>query len=195
MVRIDRDLAERTLASLPLSSGPRTFADWWLSQIGIDGEPLPLEGIEPLRAEIALYALTFEVRHWSTILCRSCGANFISALQIDLTGRDMLALVSPAHRQTRLTRFVRVAQGGLQFSYREVVTADGMKHQLQELLVPHPDSRVSPLEPTASMVVAYIDASAAFLGKHVLVSRGALEVSDEPQFVDLRPKSMVGPPA
>src|SRR5579871_875228 len=146
MFKIDRDLAVREIADLPLSQGSRRFTNWWLSQIAADGCPVSIENAKRIPGDLAVSTLTGEVRPWATVLCRSSGEVINRALGINLTGRDMLAFVPPSQRKERLARNAKVAAGGILFTYRRLTAQDGTSLQVQELIVPCPDRQSAPLE-------------------------------------------------
>ena len=186
MFEIDRDLAEQALDDLPLTDGSRRFAAWWLAQIGPDGLPVPGERAQSIPGDLAASTLTCEVWPWSTVYCRLSGDVIDKVLGVRLAGRDMLALAAPAHRATRLSRYVKVSDGGVLFAHRMLITGDGAKLRVQELLLPHPDRRVTPSEAAGIMCIGFFDTAPHDINQHVLVSRGALDILDEPLFIDLR---------
>jgi len=191
MFKIDRDLARHELDALPLSEGSRRFASWWLSQIAADGSPLQIEKAKPVPGDLAASTLICEVRAWGTVLCRSSGDVINRALGLDLAGRDMLALVSPAQRAARFSRYGSVGAGGVLFAYRSVTAADGTKFRIQELLLPCPDRRVAMIDKGAALTIGYLDSTQLASGTRLLISQGALNLADEPKFIDFRPSPLM----
>jgi hypothetical protein len=186
MFEVDRILAERTLAELPLTAATRRFADWWLSQIGEDGRPVPSAVATPLPDDLAAEVIVCEVRPWSTVLCRMAGEKITRAVGANLAGRDLLAFAVPAHRAIRLKRNVDALQGILLLGYRALTTTGGTELRMQELHVPHPDRVALPVERGAGMTMTYRDTGVLIENMQVLVSRGALDVLNEPLSIDLR---------
>jgi hypothetical protein len=186
---IDRELALRTLADLPLTQATRQFADWWLDQVPADGSLPNRNSNTPLSRTLSTSSMACEVRPWVTVLCRSCGDKIETVLGVNLAGRDMLSLLAPPFRPTRLSRYVNVAQGGLQFSHRNVTAADHTELQVQELMLPYPDLHIKPLENGAELTIAFLDASTLPPGTRVLIAQGALKLADDPYYVDLRQNS------
>jgi len=177
VLAIDRAMAERTIASLPLGNGTRRFAEWWLAHLGSNETELD--------DDIESCTLSYEVRPGQDVICRASGARIDQALGISLCGRNMLEMVPPERRATALARYENVAAGGLQFSLRRVVEAGGDAHLLQEIGVPDP--RDAPRPPGAVLSLAYVDVNALEHGTRIDMSEGALELADTPLFADLRP--------
>jgi hypothetical protein len=190
LFQIDRVFAEKSLARLPLNDRTRRFADWWLSRIAADGRPLTLGSGTALPADLAASTMLFEVWPWSSVICRASGDDINRVIGFDVTGRDVLGLVPQSRKPERLSRFQKVVAGGLRISRRAVVTADGARYSLQEILAPHPDRSIAPVEPDAMMAIAFVDASDLPPDKHVLISRRAADIPTDSTFVDLRPEAV-----
>jgi hypothetical protein len=178
MFEVDRGLAKSTLAGMPLDGAIGRFAAWWLSRIGEDGRPVTGT---PLGEDLAASTLVL-VGSQQSVFCRRSGDRINRALGMDLTGWDLIAVMPPEDRPERLSRMNTVMLGGLLFSYRSVVSADGTKYFLPELTVPCPDAPAG----EGGVGIAFIDFAALHPEARVVVGRGALDVADDALVVDLR---------
>ena len=189
MVEIDRRIAEQAFARLPLTTNTKRFCDLWISNFASDGGPVAVEGALPLPDDLASSTLVYEVRPGLEVICRLSGECINRALGMSLVGREMLSFMPPESRETGMLRYARVALGGMQLSYRKITTAQGNQHVLQEIGLPHPDRRITPVEPSAAMSIVYVDVNPVSRGDQALVSQGALRLTDDPEYVSLRPSS------
>jgi hypothetical protein len=171
MIEIDKSAARSILSSLPMTSGNRRFADFWLSRLVEDGSGEPHHFSLEATADILTRVVTFEITP-RTVRFHSAGKAIVEGLGMNVRGRDYLAMAPIGQRATRLARMCKIVEGHSSQHQRWVVNTAGKIHFLNELAFPCGLS-----ENGLPMIMTHVDADSFSSIGHIPIDKGAMNVA------------------
>lgn len=136
MTRFDKTLAADAVEAMGFSAANRKLARYWLS--GWNGDEPPMRNailpskIKDLLAGIAI----IELRHDGTAYCRLAGSAICMGLGIDITGKDVLALMPPEFRAERRTRYERVVAGAISRNVKRILNRFNQTILVEDIQLP-----------------------------------------------------------
>jgi hypothetical protein len=110
--------AREAITTLDLAGHNRELAGQWLA-FWRDGKPPPLATWRRLTWLHTEATMISRIRKGESLECVSAGPYLKIALNMDITGQDILSLVPPQERNVLLSHWWQVAEGAISVSYRQ----------------------------------------------------------------------------
>lgn len=132
-------MASAALAALPLEPGNRRLVDYWLSLWEDNALPQRRSFIPSRVPDLLPGIMIEEIKPGAYVRVRLSGTAINQAFGMDVTGRDLLELSPPSHREGRRRRNESIASGAAALSVRRMTTRLGAATIGQEVQLPFRD--------------------------------------------------------
>jgi hypothetical protein len=135
-IAFNKGAAARTIAGLGLEDANRALAEHWLSLWPGDALP-PRAALSPAKLKPFLPNMVMlDVMPRARVTVRLAGTAVTTALGMELTGQDWVALAPQNYRAERLRILSKVARGAIGTGHRRIPMALAGDYTCEEILLP-----------------------------------------------------------